>query len=373
MYKPLKSYLIFAALAVTILFLLYTQYIARAIEKETETTSTVYGRFCANITEEETSIIFDEIIKGISFPVIVTGPEGNVLSARNVKSSTPDVIKKLDKEYKPVEIKYDNKILATVHYGKTRLQKLLNLAPYATLSLGLLLVIIGLFWLYTLKRSEENAIFAGMSKETAHQLGTPISSLMGWKEFITDPNIKTAINEDLEHISKVVSRFHKIGSPVKPTNQNLSDLIKEVLNYLNKRISSKVKIETEMLDTITANVDGELFCWAMENMIKNAVDAGSTEIKIIVQKDGISRRGGDSFSSVKVSVEDNGKGIPKSVAKRMFIPGYTTKEYGWGMGLALVNRIVFVHKGKIFYKPQKSGTGSIFTLILPSIKGNKEI
>jgi two-component system, sporulation sensor kinase D len=365
MYKPLKSYLIFAALAVTILFLLYTQYIARAIEKETETTSTVYGRFCANITEEETSIIFDEIIKGISFPVIVTGPEGNVLSARNVKLTTPDVIRKLDKEYKPVEIKYDDKILATVHYGKTRLQKLLNLAPYATLSLGLLLVIIGLFWLYTLKRSEENAIFAGMSKETAHQLGTPISSLMGWKEFITDPNIKTAINEDLEHISKVVSRFHKIGSPVKPTNQNLSDLIKDVLNYLNKRISSKVKIETEMLDAITATVDGELFCWAIENMIKNAVDAGSTQIKITAQK--------DSLSSVKVSIEDNGKGIPKGVAKRMFIPGYTTKEYGWGMGLALVNRIVFVHKGKIFYKPQKSGTGSIFTLILPCIKGKKEI
>lgn len=368
MYRPLKSYLIFAALAVIAIFLVYTQYLLKALEKEAEITSRVYGKFCANITEDETSIIFDEIVKEISFPVVVTGADGKVISARNVKDSSPDIIiARLDKEYKPVEIKYEDKILAIVHFGKSPLQKLLSTAPYATLALGLLVVIIGLIWLYTLKRSEENAIFAGMSKETAHQLGTPISSLMGWKEFITDHNIKLAITEDLEHISKVISRFHRIGSPIKLTPHKLSDIITQIINYLRKRIPDKVIINIKDFDETKAEVDSELFSWAIENLIKNSVDAGSTEINIFTKSEA-------SNGCIKLIVEDNGRGVSHNIVKKIFIPGYTTKEYGWGMGLALVRRIVLMHHGKIIYKPatnnKQGNKGSIFTIILPYLSNS---
>lgn len=353
MYKPLKSYLFLAALGVIAMFLVYTQFVLRALEKEAETTSRVYGKFCANVTDDETSIIFDEIVKEIPFPVIVTDPVGNVISARNVKSTSKDIIAKLDRQYKPVEIKYEDKALAVVHFGKSKLQTLLSLAPYATVGLGVMLVLIGLIWLYTIKRSEENSIFAGMSKETAHQLGTPISSLIGWKEFITDQNIKTAMTEDLEHISKVISRFHRIGSPITFTTQRLSDIIAEVTNYLKKRIPDKITIKIDDLNDTRADVDSELFSWAIENLIKNSVDAGSTEIKITTQN--------DLPTWAKITVEDNGKGILPKVAKKMFIPGYTTKEYGWGMGLALVRRIVNMHNGKLFYRTslqsRSDGTG----------------
>lgn len=361
MYRSLKKYLIFAGLAIIAVFLVYTQYMVRELGEETETTSKVYGRFCADITQDETSIIFDEIVKKINFPVIVTSPDGIILSARNVKTPSSQMITKLDNEHPPVKIEYEGKTLALVHYGNTRAQKLLNFISFTTVLLSIILVIIGAIWFYTLKRDEENAIFVGLAKEAAHQLGTPVSSLLGWKEFLRDKEIEPLFSEDVERISKIVNRFHKLGFPPELGVQPISEIINPVVEYLEKRVSRKVKIEKK-INNWNVRVDKELFSWALENLIKNAVDAGSTDIEISAQN-------GCRYSKRakwgKITIKDNGKGIPQNVQKKMFIPGYTTKEYGWGMGLSLVKRIVRMHNGKIFYIPKRQEKGSVFTIYIP--------
>lgn len=335
--------------------MVYSQFMAKELEKESEAVSRVYGRFCASATEDETSVIFDEIITKINFPVIVTSPEGEVIAARNVNSTSPADIAKLDREHKPVEIIYQGDTLALVHYGNSRARRLLKLAPLVEIFLGLLLVAIGVIWLYTLKRSEENAIFAGMTKETAHQLGTPISALLGWKELIKDKEIKQAFSEDLERLQGVATRFYKIGSPPEFKRQSVNQVVKSVIHYLGTRISKKVKIIERYKASREVNIDSELFSWAIENLIKNSIDAGSTEIKVTTQEN----------KYLELIVEDNGTGVSRNLQKKMFSPGYTTKEYGWGMGLSLTKRIVRMHHGKIIYKSHKEKKGTKFTILLP--------
>lgn len=353
MYRSLKGYLVFTALAVIAGFLIYSQYMIREIERESETISRVYGKFCSKITEDETSVIFDEIITKINFPVIVTTPDGKIISTRNVKIPDASVVAKLDKVHTPVKIEYQGKVLALVHYGDSKLRKLLKFAPFAQISLGGLLLIIGIIWLYTLKRSEENALFAGISKETAHQLGTPITALMGWKELIKDEEIKTCFQEDLDRLKGIATRFHKIGSPPEFRTQTISEVIKSTVEYLKDRIPKNVKIVESYSDSAKAKIDNELFSWAIENIIKNSVDAGSTEITIDIKTN----------KYHNIIIKDNGRGILPKDRRKIFSPGYSTKEYGWGVGLSLVQRIIRMHKGKITYKSNKQeGTSFIIRL-----------
>lgn len=353
MYRSLKGYLVFAALAIIAAFLVYSHYMVREIEREVETISRVYGKFCSRITEDETSVIFDEIITKINFPVIVTTPDGEVISARNVKSTTPIAIAKLNKEHTPIKIEYQGKILAFVHYGDSKLRKLLKFAPFAQISLGGLLFIIGIIWLYTLRRSEENALFAGISKETAHQLGTPISALMGWKELMKDEEIKTYFHEDLERLKSIATRFHKVGSPPEFKFQPIIEVIKTTIEYLKNRIPKNVTIKLGNMDSSFVYMDNELFSWAIENLIKNSIDAKSTEITVSVKTEKIQKHSRGGFYDI--IIRDNGIGVPSNLKKKIFFPGFTTKDYGWGMGLSLVQRIVKMHNGKIICKSNKNG------------------
>lgn len=365
MYRSLKGYIIFAVIAVIAAFMVYSQYIAKELERESEMVSRVYGSFCARATEDETSVIFDEIITKINFPVIVTSPNGKVIGSRNVKVVSEGVISALDRTHKPVRIEYQGKLLAFVHYGSSLARRLLKLAPFIETGLALLLVLIGIIWLYTLKRSEENAIFAGMAKETAHQLGTPISALIGWHELICakgtstlgekDKSIREHFKEDLDRLSSVATRFHKIGSPPEFEPCVLNEVMKKVVEYLRDRISGRVKIIEHYDSELKVSLDRELFSWAIENLIKNSVDAGSNLIKITTKRN----------KYIKLTVEDNGADIPKPLCRRLFSPGYTTKEYGWGIGLALTKRIVRMHGGKISYQANKGTKGSCFTILLP--------
>ena len=345
MYQSLKGYLIFASLVVIAGFFVYSQYMVREIERETETISRIYGKFCSNAAEDETSVIFDEIITKINFPVIVTSPTGEIISSRNVKSPDSVIVARLDRNYEPVRIEYDGNVLAYVHYGDSRLKKILKFAPLAQITLGGFLLVIGIIWLYTLRKSEENALFAGISKETAHQLGTPITALMGWNELIKDAEIKNYFYEDLDRLKRIASRFHKIGSPPDFKLQLINDVLKLTIAYLRDRIPKNIKIIEEYSDLPKTKIDTELLSWAIENMIKNAVDAGSSEVIISTQ----SNRYHD------IIIKDNGRGILPKFKRKIFSPGFTTKEYGWGVGLSLVQRIVRMHHGKIFCKPNKDG------------------
>ncbi|MBI4722521.1 MAG: HAMP domain-containing histidine kinase [Candidatus Stahlbacteria bacterium] len=353
MYESLNRYLVFTALAIVAGFVVYSQYMIREIEREAETISRVYGKFCSRVTEDETSVVFDEIITKINFPVIVTSPEGDIISKRNVEPADSIMVAKLDNEHTPVKIEYEGKLLALVHYGDSKLRKLLKFAPLVQVSLGGLLFVIGIIWLAILKRSEENALFAGISKETAHQLGTPITALIGWQELIKDESIKLSFQQDLERLKSIATRFHKIGSPPQFRLQAVSDILDPTIEYLENRIPRNVKITKDYSNSVEANIDNELFSWAIENLIKNAVDAGSTKITLSI----------NANKYLDIIIKDNGKGVAQRISRKIFSPGYTTKEYGWGIGLSLVQRIAKMHHGKIIYKPNKeSGASFIIRL-----------
>lgn len=354
MYKSLKTYLIFAGIGIIFAFLGYSWYISKELEKNTTTLTRVYGKFCSKITEDETSVIFNEIIRKIDFPVIVTNKDGEIIASRNLKNPSNQTILSLDKFHEPVKIEYGGEVLAWVHYGDNRARQLLRWAPYVQLIVAIIIVAIGFLWLRTVKRSTENFIWAGIAKETAHQMGTPLSSLAGWAEHIKDKKIRDCISRDIDRISGVTTRFHKIGSPSKFQIGNLSEIARETVEYLKKRFPKNVKIIEKYSDKTNLHLDKELISWAIENLVKNSIDADAREIEISTSKHG---------RYAKLLVKDNGKGMTRAELIRAFNPGYTTKEYGWGLGLTLVKRIIVMHKGKIFAKREKRNT--IFTLMLP--------
>ena len=213
------------------------------------------------------------------------------------------------------------------------------------------------------KKAEQNKVWVGLSKETAHQLGTPISSLIAWLEYLKakeiDNSLLSEMEKDIKRLETIAERFSKIGSNPNPLPVDINQSIGMALSYMNTRISSKVKVYTHLTDNpVLVLMNDALFAWVIENLVKNAVDAmeGQGEIALKVEERG---------HKVCIDVTDTGKGIPKSKYKTVFNPGYTTKNRGWGLGLSLVKRIIeSYHGGKIFVKNSELGKGTTFRIEL---------
>ena len=249
-------------------------------------------------------------------------------------------------------------------YDESLMLKRLSYFPYIQLGVMLLFVGIALFALFVSMRAEQNKVWVGLSKETAHQLGTPISSLMAWtevlKENYPDDVLLPEMERDVRRLELIAERFSKIGSLPELTPGNLCELIGRVAEYMDRRTSSKVKIAVDLpAEPIVLNMMSSLFEWVVENLCKNAVDAmdGHGRIDISV---------GESGKIVYIDVKDNGRGIQKSHFKTVFSPGFTTKKRGWGLGLSLARRIVEdYHKGRIFVKCSEVGKGTTFRIEIP--------
>ena len=249
-------------------------------------------------------------------------------------------------------------------YDESLMLKRLSYFPYIQLCVMLLFVGIALFALFVSMRSEQNKVWVGLSKETAHQLGTPISSLMAWtevlKESYPDDVLLPEMEKDVKRLELIADRFSKIGSLPELKPGNLCELIGRVAEYMDRRTSSKVKIGVSLPnEPVVVNMMSSLFEWVIENLCKNAVDAmdGHGTIDISV---------GVSAKIVFIEVKDNGKGIPKSHFKTVFSPGFTTKKRGWGLGLSLARRIVEdYHRGRIFVKSSELGKGTTFRIEIP--------
>ena len=215
----------------------------------------------------------------------------------------------------------------------------------------------------TFRKAEQDQVWVGMAKETAHQLGTPISSLMAWNQLLeaqgVDEYITKEIDKDIERLSMVTNRFSKIGSEAVLEEENMGVILEEIIEYLRKRISAKISLNYEKpQQLVTAMVNRSLIEWVVENIAKNAVDAmeGSGNITFEITQ-------GDDY--VQIDIIDNGKGIPSNKLKTVFQPGYTTKKRGWGLGLSLVKRIVEdFHKGKVFVLRSEPGVGTTFRINL---------
>lgn len=249
-------------------------------------------------------------------------------------------------------------------YGESLMLKRLAVYPYIQLSVVVIFVLIAIFALFSSMKAEQNKVWVGLSKETAHQLGTPISSLMAWsevlKETYPDDVLLPEMEKDVKRLERIAERFSKIGSIPEPKPEDLCSVINRVVEYMDKRTSNKVKITSHLpSEPVIVNLVASLFEWVAENLCKNAVDAMSGHGSIDIYFE-------EADNHIALEFKDTGKGIAKSNFGSVFKPGFTTKKRGWGLGLSLAKRIVEeYHKGRIFVKSSEIGKGTTFRVELP--------
>ena len=311
-----------------------------------------------------------------TIPVIVTDAGGNVQTFRNVKlngETYEDSLKQAGQISERLfdEGRYIRIILGdntrdgyiNVCYDDSVMLKRLAAYPYIQLGVVMLFVVVAIFALLTSKRAEQNKVWVGLSKETAHQLGTPISSLMAWveilKENYPDDDMIPEMGKDVKRLELIAERFSKIGSLPEPVPASLNEVMAHVMEYMDRRTSSKVKFIKDFPDEdIIIKINASLFEWVIENLCKNAVDAmeGSGTITLHMES---------AADKAVIEVTDTGKGIRKKDLRNVFKPGFTTKKRGWGLGLSLAKRIVEeYHKGRIFVKSSETGKGTTFRIEL---------
>ena len=317
-----------------------------------------------------------EIIQGnTTIPVILTNEKGEVIGSRNLDSTFSAQNKKIEKKIEamkaqnePIEVLLEDGKKNIIYYENSLLLSQLKVYPYFQLGvIGLFLAMSYFAFSYS-RTSEQNKVWAGMSKETAHQLGTPISSLMGWVDYLKESEnnvpqkVLDEIDHDMQRLSLITERFSKIGSEPTLTTYNLYDVLQESVSYINIRTSVKVDISIkneEVFKKVTVNINKPLFAWVVENLCKNAVDAMDGEGIIYFEMDE------PMPNAVVFDVVDNGKGIAANKFKTIFKPGYTSKKRGWGLGLSLVKRIIEnYHSGKIYVKSSELGKGTRFRIEL---------
>lgn len=310
-----------------------------------------------------------------TIPVILCSENDSIIYSNNIElpEHHPDTflkgkLQKLKLKNPPITLDLGEGLIQYIYYDDSTILKRLSLFPYVQLGVVFVFILISFLALSSTQKAEQNKVWVGLSKETAHQLGTPISSLMAWVEYLRlkelDPSLLKEIQKDVNRLEMVADRFSKIGSNPDPKPVDIVQAIHTALEYLGSRISSKVAIHTDDLPVgpIWVRMNESLFSWVIENLVKNAVDAmeGKGEITFRVE---------EGKRIVKIDITDTGKGIPKSKFKSVFSPGYTTKARGWGLGLSLVKRIVeSYNKGKIYVKGSEVGRGTTFRIELPKIR-----
>ncbi len=279
----------------------------------------------------------------------------------------------LKKTSNKIDIVIDDHTTQHLFYEDSDVLRRLAYYPYIQLGVLLLFLAIAYFALISVKKAEQNKVWVGLSKETAHQLGTPISSLMAWTQLLqamdVDPNVVADMDKDVNRLSKIADRFSKIGSMPDKELAFINEAVESSLEYMSKRIPKRVHLNLHLAEEENCGVMLclSLFEWVMENLTKNAVDAMSGEGKIDISVQSQGRQ------NVVILVSDTGKGIPRKNFKTVFNPGYTTKKRGWGLGLTLVKRIIEeYHNGKIYVKESEVGKGTTFCIEIPIVGGDEK-
>ncbi|MCM1348214.1 MAG: HAMP domain-containing histidine kinase [Firmicutes bacterium] len=322
------------------------------------------------------------IIANTNIPVLITDDGGNIVDHRNfqlpepIDSLNPQYISAANEAYlrgkleqlshtsNVIHISIEPGVNQHIFYEDSTLLRNLSLYPYIQLIVMLAFVAVVYFAVSSSKRAEQNKVWVGLSKETAHQLGTPISSLMAWIELMRatdiDPEMVTEMDKDVKRLSTIASRFSKIGSKPQMEPTDLNEVVSHSAEYMATRISSRVSLTvTEATEPLVVNMSEPLVEWVMENLIKNAVDAMEAQGAIDIT---MSRSGGFA----EVLVKDTGKGMSRKMRKNVFRPGFTTKKRGWGLGLTLAKRIIEqYHGGSISVVASEPGQGTTFRIQLP--------
>jgi len=387
-----KIFLLIIAILIAAGTLFYTQNLVQKLQEKEKQIVELYAKgieYIANTTDSgaDLTFLFENIIRPIDFPLVITDAQNvlnlnNLSDIRNVKYDTTlsktqlkdlfeKKIKKMDEQHNPILVTYaDSIILQKIHYGDSELIDQLQFYPYLQILIAALFIILGYIGFSNIKKSEQSNIWVGMAKETAHQFGTPISSLMGWIEMLKMHyqdkdrvlDIADEISDDVEKLNKITNRFSKIGAVPELKKLSTYEEIHKVKEYFERRLpqlGKSVEIILKGDKQANAELNAELFEWVIENLIKNALDAidhKQGKIEITVK---------ELRKEIEIDITDNGKGIDLKSRKDIFRPGYSTKRRGWGLGLSLSKRIIEVyHKGKIFVKSSVIGEGTTFKIIL---------
>jgi len=396
----IKIALFITGIIIMIATLIYTQVLVADILTREREIANLYAKsieFIANDDSQsgEYNFVFNYVINSntINFPIVVTDAKsGSINFFKNTGVDTTiakiqqdkilkELIYKMDEVNKPIKVTYQDSLeLSYVHYGQSELVTKLKFLPFIEFCVAGIFIFLGYFGFNYIKRTEQSNIWVGLSKETAHQLGTPLSSLMGWNELIkvnaSKPekvlSLSDEMGNDLERLTKIANRFSKIGSKSDLKSENLYEVIDKVIKYYEKRIprlstgsfdksESKRKIDLIIKGSQDTNalINRELFEWVIENLIKNALDAienSTGTITFNIQ---------DKSSYINLDVTDTGKGLDLRHKKDIFRPGYSTKMRGWGLGLSLSKRIIeSYHKGKLYVRDSTPGRGTTFRIKL---------
>ncbi len=316
------------------------------------------------------SLNFKVMDGNTNIPVILVDSNGSILETKNLKATltqNEDALKaeaaNIIGKKKYIEVSINEGYSQRVYYDDSSLLKKLTYFPYIQLFVMFIFLAVTVFALNASRRSEQNRVWVGLSKETAHQLGTPISSLLAWVELLklkqVDEKLLSEIDKDTHRLKTIAERFSKIGSKPSLTPVDLKPTLENALGYMRNRSSKKISFSVSLpKEPILVNLNIPLFEWVIENLCKNAIDAMDATGKITIS---VIPEGRQLF----IDVTDTGKGIPKSHYKTVFKPGFTTKQRGWGLGLSLAKRIVEEnHEGKIYVKWSEPGKGTTFRLVL---------
>ena len=386
--RNIKLLLIFAAMVIVVLSLVVSHLLIRDLFHEETTRMEVLAEAMRSlsIADENTdlNLVLKVINENNTIPVIVVDKSGKAQIFRNVDlkgynyaDSLKDASRRasiMKGSGRFVRIAIDNRShdYIDVCYDDSIILKRLAYYPYVQLGVVLIFVAIAIFALLAYKKAEQNMVWVGLSKETAHQLGTPISSLLAWIEIFKDDYPKDSLvpemEKDVKHLQIIADRFSKIGSLPSLCPVNLVDVINHVVDYMEKRNPSSISVIRELPDhDVIIMLNASLFEWVVENLFKNAVDSMSG------MKGTISVKMSEIADIVSIEISDTGKGIRPKDINNVFRPGFTTKKRGWGLGLSLAKRIVEdYHKGKIFVKYSDVGKGTVFCIELPNTpKANK--
>lgn len=370
--------------------LLYTDYLAQELaEKEKARIELYRDGLTFSVNPEVDNVCLSFVLSKLvqdsvnEIPQILVDEEDNVLSVNHlglpkdlsVEDSVKVVQTKLESfrnGYEPIEVEFGPNLYNYVYYGESKLLRQLRWFPYFQLAVVMMFIGVVFYGFAVAKRNEQNRVWVGLAKETAHQLGTPVSSLMAWIELLRlksedrpeEQELVFEMERDVKRLETIAERFSKIGSKPELTPVPLKEVFDHSTEYLQKRMTQRGTIKVEVNSDLPMNepilINPQLFDWVIENLMKNALDA-------MQGKSGLIRvTAGEKGNNYFIDVEDSGKGIPKANFKTVFEPGYTTKKRGWGLGLSLTKRIIEnYHQGKIFVKESELNKGTTFRVLLP--------
>lgn len=379
--RRVKILLVLAAVMIAVASLVVSHILTRDLADEERGKMEVWAEAMRTLNRADENTDINLVLKVINgnntIPVIVIDSKGRVQDFRNI--DIPDaktysdslafaesMSKQLLNENHSIRISLDDGIptdYIDVCYSDSLMLRRLAFYPYVQLGVVMIFVVIAIFALLTSKRAEQNKVWVGLSKETAHQLGTPISSLMAWtemlKESYPDDSLIPEMDKDVKRLQLIADRFSKIGSLPEPVPASLAEVLNHVIDYMDRRTSKKVAMVRDFPEhDVVVKINASLFEWVIENLCKNAVDAmeGEGRITLAYREEG---------TRAVIEVTDTGKGIRKKDIRNVFRPGFTTKKRGWGLGLSLAKRIVEeYHHGHIFVKKSEVGVGTTFRIEL---------